>query len=230
MGPAAAGYRGRAAEIMAQARGLLGAVDDLDTAARIETPPLRASRRARSTRSPCSAGCTNPTQRVAGQRGARHRRWRSPTACRRPGSSRPRPSACSPACSPGRSASPAKARRSRAALTGPLAATGLDPPRGRPARRRSPASTKRPCSIPATAPTATGPARRRSASASRSGWCATSPRRSAARLAIGAGRLHARPARRRAGRARRRSGAKAGGLTCRCRARASPCHLPREGL
>ncbi len=37
MGPAAAGYRGQAAEIVAQARGLLGAVDDLDTAARLET-------------------------------------------------------------------------------------------------------------------------------------------------------------------------------------------------
>ena len=37
MGPAAAGYRGRAAEIMDQARRLLTAVDDLDTAARIET-------------------------------------------------------------------------------------------------------------------------------------------------------------------------------------------------
>ena len=42
MGPAAAAYRGRAAEIMEQARGLLGAVDDLDTAARIETRRLRA--------------------------------------------------------------------------------------------------------------------------------------------------------------------------------------------
>ena len=41
MGPAAAGYRGRAADIMAQARGLLGAVDDLDTAARIETSRLQ---------------------------------------------------------------------------------------------------------------------------------------------------------------------------------------------
>jgi len=37
MGPAAAGYRERAAEIMTQARGLLGAVDDLDTAARLES-------------------------------------------------------------------------------------------------------------------------------------------------------------------------------------------------
>jgi len=40
MGPAAAPYRGRAATIMEQARGLLGAVDDLDTAARIETRRL----------------------------------------------------------------------------------------------------------------------------------------------------------------------------------------------
>jgi hypothetical protein len=37
MGPAGSGYRGRAAEIVGQARRLLGAVDDLDTAARIET-------------------------------------------------------------------------------------------------------------------------------------------------------------------------------------------------
>ena len=40
MGPAASSYRGRAATIMEQARGLLGAVDDLDTAARIETRRL----------------------------------------------------------------------------------------------------------------------------------------------------------------------------------------------
>ena len=40
MGPAAAGYRGRAAEIMDQAGRLLSAVDDLDTAARIETSRL----------------------------------------------------------------------------------------------------------------------------------------------------------------------------------------------
>jgi signal transduction histidine kinase len=37
MGPAASGYRTSAAEIMSQARGLLGAVDDLDTAARLES-------------------------------------------------------------------------------------------------------------------------------------------------------------------------------------------------
>ncbi|MBV9881756.1 MAG: HAMP domain-containing histidine kinase [Sphingomonadaceae bacterium] len=37
MGPAASGYRLSAGEIMAQARGLLGAVDDLDTAARLES-------------------------------------------------------------------------------------------------------------------------------------------------------------------------------------------------
>jgi len=40
MGPAAAPYRGRAATIVEQARGLLGAVDDLDTAARIESRRL----------------------------------------------------------------------------------------------------------------------------------------------------------------------------------------------
>jgi signal transduction histidine kinase len=40
MGPAAQPYRGRAATIMEQARGLLGAVDDLDTAARIESRRL----------------------------------------------------------------------------------------------------------------------------------------------------------------------------------------------
>ncbi len=40
MGPAAAPYRGRAAAIMEQARGLLGAVDDLDTAARLESRRL----------------------------------------------------------------------------------------------------------------------------------------------------------------------------------------------
>jgi signal transduction histidine kinase len=42
MGPAAVGYRGSAAEIMAQARGLLGAVDDLDTAARLESRRFEA--------------------------------------------------------------------------------------------------------------------------------------------------------------------------------------------
>ncbi|HEY0115049.1 MAG TPA: HAMP domain-containing sensor histidine kinase, partial [Allosphingosinicella sp.] len=37
MGPAGSGYRGRATEIVDQARRLLGAVDDLDAAARVET-------------------------------------------------------------------------------------------------------------------------------------------------------------------------------------------------
>jgi hypothetical protein len=37
MGPAASGYRDQATGIMEQARGLLGAVDDLDTAARLES-------------------------------------------------------------------------------------------------------------------------------------------------------------------------------------------------
>ncbi|HEY1604399.1 MAG TPA: histidine kinase dimerization/phospho-acceptor domain-containing protein [Allosphingosinicella sp.] len=41
MGPAASAYRSRAADIMEQARSLLSAVDDLDTAARIETRRLQ---------------------------------------------------------------------------------------------------------------------------------------------------------------------------------------------
>jgi signal transduction histidine kinase len=41
MGPAALGYRSRASDIMDQARRLLSAVDDLDTAARIETQRLQ---------------------------------------------------------------------------------------------------------------------------------------------------------------------------------------------
>lgn len=40
MGPAASGYRNQAAGIVEQARGLLSAVDDLDTAARLETSRL----------------------------------------------------------------------------------------------------------------------------------------------------------------------------------------------
>src|SRR5690606_23850131 len=40
LGPAAAPYRGRAGDIIHQARRLLSAVDDLDTAARIETDRL----------------------------------------------------------------------------------------------------------------------------------------------------------------------------------------------
>lgn len=50
MGPAGSQYRGRAGEIVEQARRLLGAVDDLDTAARIETG------RADQTRSEVDAG------------------------------------------------------------------------------------------------------------------------------------------------------------------------------
>jgi len=41
MGPAATAYRSRAADIMEQAQSLLSAVDDLDTAARIETRRLQ---------------------------------------------------------------------------------------------------------------------------------------------------------------------------------------------
>ena len=43
MGPAALSYRARASDIMDQARRLLSAVDDLDTAARIETQRLQLS-------------------------------------------------------------------------------------------------------------------------------------------------------------------------------------------
>ncbi|HMG48420.1 MAG TPA: histidine kinase dimerization/phospho-acceptor domain-containing protein [Allosphingosinicella sp.] len=69
MGPAAAGYRGSAAGIIAQARGLLGAVDDLDTAARLE------SRRFETGESQVDAVALlwrlhESYQRVATQRGA----------------------------------------------------------------------------------------------------------------------------------------------------------------
>ena len=70
MGPAAAGYRHGAAEIMAQARGLLGAVDDLDTAARLE------SRRFEAEASQVDAVALlcrlhESYERVAGERGTR---------------------------------------------------------------------------------------------------------------------------------------------------------------
>ena len=70
MGPAAAGYRGSAAEIMAQARGLLGAVDDLDTAARLE------SRRFETEDSQVDAVALlcrlhETYERIAGERGSR---------------------------------------------------------------------------------------------------------------------------------------------------------------
>ena len=70
MGPAALPYRDRAGEIMEQARGLLSAVDDLDTAARIET------RRLELQDSAVDAGALlgrlhESYERVAGQHGAR---------------------------------------------------------------------------------------------------------------------------------------------------------------
>lgn len=46
MGPASATYRARASDIMTNARGLLSAVDDLDTAARLETSRLDLERTA----------------------------------------------------------------------------------------------------------------------------------------------------------------------------------------
>ena len=74
-----------AAEIMAQARGLLGAVDDLDTAARLESAPLRASTRARSTPSPCLCRLHDILRAGRGRARLARSRSRSPPACRRLG-------------------------------------------------------------------------------------------------------------------------------------------------
>ena len=143
MGPAAAPYRGRAAAIIEQARGLLGAVDDLDTAARLESR-RSSSTKARSTPPPCCGGCTTPTP--ASRRSAgRGSTSRSPRACRRRGSSRPPPSACSPACWPAPSASPARARRSAPALPWRRPAPGRCSVWRSIARARSPASARRRC-------------------------------------------------------------------------------------
>ena len=70
MGPAAAPYRTRAAEIIEQARGLLSAVDDLDTAARMETSRLEV---ADSATDAVALLCRlhDAYERVAEQRGSR---------------------------------------------------------------------------------------------------------------------------------------------------------------
>jgi signal transduction histidine kinase len=70
MGPAAATYRSRAVEIMDQARGLLSAVDDLDTAARIETSRLQL---AETSVDAVALLCRlhDAYERVAAQRGSR---------------------------------------------------------------------------------------------------------------------------------------------------------------
>jgi hypothetical protein len=70
MGPAGARYRLRAVEIMEQASRLLSAVDDLDTAARIETQRLSLSE---SSVDAVALLCRlhDAYERVAGQRGAR---------------------------------------------------------------------------------------------------------------------------------------------------------------
>jgi hypothetical protein len=70
MGPAAAPYRTRAAEIIEQARGLLSAVDDLDTAARMETSRLELSESATDA---VALLCRlhDAYERVAAQRGSR---------------------------------------------------------------------------------------------------------------------------------------------------------------
>jgi hypothetical protein len=70
MGPAGANYRSRAAEIMEQASRLLSAVDDLDTAARIETQRLTLDQ---SSVDAVALLCRlhDAYERVATQRGAR---------------------------------------------------------------------------------------------------------------------------------------------------------------
>jgi signal transduction histidine kinase len=70
MGPAATGYRARASDIMDQARRLLSAVDDLDTAARIETQRLQL---AESSVDAVALLCRlhDAYERVARQRGSR---------------------------------------------------------------------------------------------------------------------------------------------------------------
>jgi signal transduction histidine kinase len=69
MGPAAATYRGRASDIMEQARRLLSAVDDLDTAARIETRRLELEESAVDAAA-LLGRLHESYERVAGQRGA----------------------------------------------------------------------------------------------------------------------------------------------------------------
>jgi signal transduction histidine kinase len=70
MGPAALSYRARASDIMDQARRLLSAVDDLDTAARIETQRLQL---AESSVDAVALLCRlhDAYERVAAQRGSR---------------------------------------------------------------------------------------------------------------------------------------------------------------
>ena len=70
MGPAALSYRSRASDIMEQARRLLSAVDDLDTAARIETQRLQLSE---SSVDAVALLCRlhDAYERVARQRGSR---------------------------------------------------------------------------------------------------------------------------------------------------------------
>ena len=69
MGPAALPYRGRAATIMEQARTLLGAVDDLDTAARIESRRLELAEGAADAVA-LLVRLHDSYERVAAQRGA----------------------------------------------------------------------------------------------------------------------------------------------------------------
>jgi signal transduction histidine kinase len=69
MGPAASGYRARAGDILEQARRLITAVDDLDTAARIETRRLELEESAVDAAA-LIARLHESYERIAGQRGA----------------------------------------------------------------------------------------------------------------------------------------------------------------
>ena len=82
MGPAGAGYRLRANQIKEQAERLLTAIDDLDTAARIETNRLHARRelgRCRRAAGPAAAGLRTARRRARRAAGDRDRA----TRCRR---------------------------------------------------------------------------------------------------------------------------------------------------
>lgn len=70
LGPAGDGYRARASEIIGQARRLLGAVDDLDTAARIETRRLELDESAVDAAA-LTLRLHDSYARVAAERGAR---------------------------------------------------------------------------------------------------------------------------------------------------------------
>ncbi len=178
MGPAAAAYRGQAGDIVAEARGLLGAVDDLDTAARIESRRLDLDDSAVDAVALLSR-LHDSYARIAAARGASIAIAIAeglPLARVEPGAAErmfARLLAGTIGLA-GEGETIAVAMNLAAAEgAAPLVLAIGAPP-------RSPASVRPSCLTPATARTATGRRRRRSASASLCGWSATSPKRSAA--------------------------------------------------